>query len=153
MFAHRPALLARTRERLWYPIGVEGQLRVLVSSRNSNLGLAAGLRHRHSKRFDPREGATLEPLVPLLQDGFLVRRLLGSHKPDATDVAPLLDAFDQPAVLVSTRGVAAFANITARRVRSELISRLPSTNMAADRLTRRSRVLIGGSDFELLTVT
>ncbi len=120
LFAGDDAGLAQARSRFWGPNQVYWQLRVALYDGPLLVGMVAALRERRSGEFDEDDVASLQAASEPLHDVFATSHVLGAVQRNATLLCPVLDAFDEPAFLVSAGGSVVHANRAARSAYSEL---------------------------------
>ncbi len=111
-----PEALSLFRERILGPGGMHYQLRVVLYDDAGRFqGLCGVFRTRRDGDFSAEEEARLQRVTPLLREAFLAVRAVGTEQLSGTALAIVLDAFDEPAYLVSPLGHVVHRNRAAAR--------------------------------------
>jgi len=123
------------------------QLRAIVFERGQFLAYCGLFAHDDRAQFHAGEAAVLNALLPALRDRLLVLRAWRSGDGQLTTLDRVLDAFDEPAFLLSEHGTVVHANRSARAVHRSLPSWLRSCTKAEppSHMLRRVSLEIGGA--------
>ncbi|MBI3201966.1 MAG: hypothetical protein HYZ29_10515 [Myxococcales bacterium] len=114
LFRGRREALERLRAEIWAPLGSHAQLRLALYDRGRICALVALLTGAGEGDFTRREAVRLDALATDLRDALTAVRALGAVPSSSTALGQTLDAFEQPAFMLTAAGAIVHANRPAR---------------------------------------
>lgn len=113
LYDRQPEQLAMLREKIIAKWDAHYQLRVVLYDRSQFRGLCAVVREERQGEFTQEDRMKLQRVTPALLDGFRAVRALGSKPLARVGLVGVLDAFDQPAYVLTERGNVVHRNAAA----------------------------------------
>jgi hypothetical protein len=114
LFRGRGEALERLRAEIWKPLGVHSQLRLALYDRGRICALVALLTGSSEGEPSRHEAVRLDAAATELRDLLTAARALGAVPASCTALGRTMDAFEQPAFMLTASGAVAHANRVAR---------------------------------------
>ncbi len=140
LFRGRGEILERARAEIWGPIGVNAQLRLALYDRRRIRALVVLLTGAGDGDFTRREAVRLDAVATDLRDALTAARALGAVPSGNTALGKTLDAFEQPAFMLTAAGAIVHANRAARASRERAPEWLSAAPRDRARLAARASV-------------